>query len=937
MNSALAVLLAIVIISSGVTVARAEDSSDRISYYYYMVNHASAARPEEEINVPLSAFEADTDGSVVYYEHEYGSDSGLMISKECSSVTLHVNVPADGLYCMEMKYLPMLTADTQILFGLQIDGKVPFVEANSLVLSRVYQNEPIVQDSEGNDIRPRAEQKSLWLTQYLRDQTGINGSLAFYMEKGEHELTLLLQEAEMLIESLVIKQEPYILSYQDYVSLHSQMGHKKTEDILQIYQAESYYYQSSSVLWPDTDRSSPLTQPFDYLLKKINIGGGSQWKMPGDWISWKIDVPEDGFYNIGIKYKQGYLDGLFSSRMLKIDGQVPFEELKAIRFPYTAQWENMLLGSEYEPYLFYLTAGEHVFTLENVLGDMESTMSVLQTCVNNLNELYLSIIMITGSDPDKYRDYYLTKLLPELPGELKENAELLFREADRLVEVVGEKGRETAYFEDIAYNLISYADNIMDLTFKQRLTDLKNDISSLGAKMSEYREQALDIDFFVVCSSNKEMPRVHLSAGEWMTYQAKSFAASFESDDNNDIWDKDRKNGNADIHVWMGGGNRQFEIVRSMIDDLFTPQTGITVDLVLGGTGLINATLTNVGPDVMMGSADTVDMAIRGALVRLDEFPGYDELMQEYVPGINIPNTLEGGVYAISTGGGCNMLFVRTDIFERLNLKIPTTWDEMLDIAQVLQRNNMQIGAAPSFLMLLYQNGGAIYDDQLLRVRLDEDIAINALKQNSEYYTKYGFPIAYDLVTQFRTGEMPIALSPYSTYNTLKYSAPEISGLWKMFPIPGTLREDGTIDTTQPVMGEGGGIIIPKTSKNVQGAWEFIKWWCGAEAQERYAKDIEGALGISARAATLNLEVLPKLGWTRDEYEVILEGITQLEFVPVVPGDYFINRGLTFITREAYNAGTNIREMMEEWTVKINEEMARKRREFYKNNKLVIR
>ncbi len=896
------------------------------SYYYYLQSHQEALRPEVETEANLDAFEVSVSGSAQAYLDLEGSEKGVAISEACEELSLQVQVPQTGLYNIELTYFPYATSTMQIMFGLLIDGQLPFTEANGCMISRVYQNEPIVQDAQGNDIRPRAHQISEWQTQFLYDQTGIYGDLAFYLEEGTHTLTFCFEETDMLLSRVVLKQQEYLPSYQDYVSLYLQQGAQDTSGIQQIIQAESYYRQSSSTLWPDTDRTNPLTQPFDYRLTRINFGGGSQWKSPGQSISWVIDVPETGFYNLGVKCRQGYLDGLFSSRQISIDGQVPFEELNAVRFNYSTQWENILLGNEYCTYSLYLTEGQHILTMENVLGDLNDTMSVMQTCINNLNDLYLSIVMITSSEPDKYRDYYLNKLLPDLPEQLRANADMLFAEAERLIGVVGGKGRETAYFEDIAYNLQSYADNIGDITYKNRLADLKNDISSLSAKMITYQDQALDIDYFVLCSPDMGMPRSTPNLGESVVFQTNSFTASFSAEQKADE--------EATVRIWLSGGNKQFEIIQQMVDDLFTPQTGIHVDLELvSSANLIQAIVAGEGPDVQLGVGgdSVVNLAIRGALESLNGYPGYDELLAEYLPGCDVPFTLEGQAYGIPNTGSYGMMFVRTDVFEQLGLEIPTTWDEVYDIAQVIQRNNMSLGVVPAFATLLYQKGGSYYDDNLTKVLFDEEVAVQAFKQHTEFYTKYDFPLSYDFVSRFRTGEMPIAIADYSAYNTLKYSAPEISGLWEMYPCPGTVQEDGSVNNTQAAGGVSG-VVMLNTAENKDDAWEFIRWWSSAEAQERYGQDLEAAMGVAARYNTLNMKVFPELGWTRKELSVLNTEMARLRFIPIVPGDYYVGRGVNNTFRAVVNDGENVREKLKEWTEKINEELVRKRREFYANN-----
>ena len=370
-----------------------------------------------------------------------------------------------------------------------------------------------------------------------------------------------------------------------------------------------------------------------------------------------------------------------------------------------------------------------------------------------------------------------------------------------------------------------------------------------------------------------------------------------------------------------------------MIIDEFTPRTGIKVNLELSQGSLINAIAAGTGPDVMLsvGSDTVVNLALRGGIVDLSQFDGYFELLDEYVEGAEIPFTLEGKYYGMPNTNGCSVMFVRTDIFENLGLKIPQTWDDMYDVAQVLQRYNMTLGSAPSFASLLYQNGGSYFNEDLTEVMFDEDVAVEALIQHAEFFTKYGFPVSYDFNNRFRTGEMPIGCAGYATYTALKYTAPEISGLWEMFVMPGTLKEDGTIDRTQ-MDNSGSGAIMLRDAKDREKSWEFIKWWSGHEAQSRYANDVEAALGISARYSTCNYETLRSQGWTAKELYILEGQFAWLKFIPIVPGNYYVSRGLTNAHRGVIDHGENARELLSEWTIKINDEILRKRHEFYQNN-----
>ena len=116
------------------------------------------------------------------------------------------------------------------------------------------------------------------------------------------------------------------------------------------------------------------------------------------------------------------------------------------------------------------------------------------------------------------------------------------------------------------------------------------------------------------------------------------------------------------------------------------------------------------------------------------------------------------------------MLFYRTDIFAELGLT-------------VLQQNNMTaaVGNLPdmatsvsgsAFITLLYQMGGQMYTDDQLTAALDTQVAYEAFRTAVEFYRDYGFPREYDFMNRFRTGEIPLGIAPYATYNNLTGAEP---------------------------------------------------------------------------------------------------------------------------------------------------------------------
>ncbi|MFD2874874.1 hypothetical protein ACFTAO_01085 [Paenibacillus rhizoplanae] len=173
---------------------------------------------------------------------------------------------------------------------------------------------------------------------------------------------------------MVSSREPMVI---DYIKLHSYAAPAAYAEVKQGYEAKGYKptsghqvkiqgedaaYKSSPTLYPITDRSSPSTEPYDVSKIRMNTIGGNNWRVPGQWIAWEVEAPEDGLYNITIKGRQELLRGVYSTRSLRIDGEIPFREMLQIPFYYDSDWQMNRLGNDDEPYLFYLSKGKKRIT-----------------------------------------------------------------------------------------------------------------------------------------------------------------------------------------------------------------------------------------------------------------------------------------------------------------------------------------------------------------------------------------------------------------------------------------------------------------------------------------------------------------------------------------------------------------------------------------------
>ncbi|AGI38758.1 hypothetical protein CSTERTH_03250 [Thermoclostridium stercorarium subsp. thermolacticum DSM 2910] len=280
-------------------------------------------------------------------------------------------------------------------------------------------------------------------------------------------------------------------------------------------------------------------------------------------------------------------------------------------------------------------------------------------------------------------------------------------------------------------------------------------------------------------------------------------------------------------------------------------------------------------------------------------------------------------------------MFYRKDILDELRLEPPKTWDDVYYIIAVLKKKNLDFYLPVSsnnvidisaYAMLLYQNNGEFYTDGGKRSAFDSEIAIDVFRRWTQFYTNYKLPLQADFINRFRTGEIPVGIAPYTTYNTLVVSAPEIKGLWDFTVVPGTIQNDGTL--RHDVASTTTAVIILKNAKDKEAAWKFIKWWTDKETQVRFGREMEALMGEAARYPTANIEALEELPWPLNDYRNLAEQWKWVRGYPQVPGGYFTGRHLENAFRKVVNNGENYREALLDHVIYINDEIRVKRQEF---------
>ncbi len=922
--------------------AYVEDGENRLdtldSYYSYFGKYGTADAPKgfTEIDGKDIVAAEYVDKAVSLIE---GKDSAIL-SNENSWCEWKVEIPQDGRYALYIDYFALEASGKEILLSLEVDGKKPYTEATNLRLPRLWKD--VVKegrfevDNIGDDIQPVQEECKVWLRDTFIDVEGLYSEPYFiYLTKGNHNIRLTVAREAVAISKLSFGNEEDPETYAEYISkfdnVDKNMGNES------VIQAELIHAKNTSLIYPTYDRSDASTKPNVPGLLRLNTIGQSNWTTVGDSISWEADVEKAGLYRICMRARQNQNQGMNSYRTLSINGEIPFKEACNIKFPYSQKWYIKTIGDD-NPYYFYLEPGD-IITLTCVSGEMSEPLRNIRQSLLNVNAIYREIITVTSTDPDIYRDYFLSSQIPQIEERLSDMADFVKSTADMVSKITGTRGSQASELDYMSEMLQEFAYD--PETIPERLSYFKDAINDIGSMISTLGSQPLELDYIAFVPDGAKTPSVNVGFFEKISFGISQFLSSFAADYNS--YESGSGDKGKTVNVWVSTGRDQMRIIKNLISDSFTTQHGINVNLSLVDTGstLIKASLSGKGPDAAILVGGPMELAYRGALVELSKY-GLDDIYDEFYEGTWTPYRYNGGIYALPETMSFDMMFYRTDVFSELGLSAPETWDDFYKVMEVLQKEQLLVGipeinaanmgvsdGISTFYKFLLQSDEEYFNSENTEVNFNTEKGYAAFYKWVELYREYGLPRQYDFYSRFRTGEMPLAIQNYTAYNQLSKAAPELKGLWTFAPIPGTRREDGTINRAQTAAFTG--CIMMKAAvkhKRDNETATFLKWWVGNQTQSDYAQKLEGTMGIAARYTPANRITLKNIAWSVSEHEILDEQMAAARPIPAVPGNYLIGRSLTTAFRSAVSGKSSIRQALTVSVKSINDEISHKRKEF---------
>lgn len=854
------------------------------------------------------------------------------------------HAPEDGLYNLTIDYMPIKGSFSPILRGIQLDGNYPFEEAERIKLDRKWHDSqyPYERNAIGNEVRPVQAEVSAWSSTHISDYTVSSEPLRWALKKGTHTIRMVGVKEPVSLYSLTLSAPEVIPSYAEYAAKNDTSGRQK--DWFEVIEAEQFEQKSTASI-RTVSVSEPFVQPDPKGHLVYNAIGGDSWKDAGDTIEWELTVPETGRYVIDTKYFQGYNGHSSVYRTIKIDGKVPFQEMLHYKFePNSELTIQPLSDADGNAYQFYLKEGTHRLSMTADTSLVRPAIQALYRLNERMTKIEWDIRTVSGNygfgsaqNLDSSRVWEMDRYDPEMESKLKSILSDMRTVRDYMNFLNQAVTDPTTALSESMNKLEELIGDVNEIP--NHVTAFADIKSNINTWIKPIERQKIQLDYLIVRTPETDPGLKMPNAWDKTAYTMMNFLRSFtQSYDTNEPQD------NEALTIWVQRGRDYFDLLQMMIEQDFTPKTGVkvNVNLMPDQKVLLMSSSAGTQPDLALGVGmeTPIDFAMRDAAQDLSIFQGFEEVKSRFNPGVMRSYTFDGGTYGLPETQNMNMMFYRTDLFEELGLQPPDTWDDVLTLLPTLQEHGMTLmyprlplinrpfmPQKPDFITAFNQQGIELYTSDGLKPDLASSASFTAFKQWTDWYTKYDLPRDVPVFfNHFRAGDIPIGIDDISTYIQLSVAAPELAGRWKMLPIPGVKQPNGTISRWTSV-GTTSAFML-KQSDQKEAAWKFLEWWTSDDTQSRYATDIESFAGIEYRWNTANIAALQTVTWPDEDLSMLNEQLAWAKNMPFVPGYYLFPREMDFAWNEVVLEGKPPKEALEKANQSLAREIARKQLEF---------
>lgn len=919
-----------------------EYSSERISTNYSVVsaryslqNYSGDDVVEQMNDVAMGA----TKKYLTATTKNYNKSSEVLKLSADDSAELKVTVPEDGLYFVKFNYYSLDNSILPISINMKVDGNYPFYECRNLKFETTWKlNSKASYDRYGDQVVTIPNKVYEWEEKDLMDGSYRHSvPLKVQLTKGTHVFKLGVKEGNFLLGNLILEAPSEVAAYN---------GSKKADgnEIIEV-QGEKYDTTNNSSIHGVAEYDTAVTP---YVTKDtiLNTLDSDSFDTAGQKVTYKFKVKKAGYYQLGMNYRQSEKTDFPVFVDVAVDGKIPNKAFQSYQMAYTAKYKTSTMkDSKGKNLSVYLSKGTHTVSYTISMDNICYIMEKIDVVMSNVNDLALEITKVAGTNSDKYRDLKLSKYIPNLEKQLYSYADEL-EKLEKSAIKWSDSDKNVAVMSSMliaSKQLKSLADNPDEIPY--RIGELSTSMNSvnhyLALTVDNLIKNDLAIDRVWIYQDGAKLPsKPGFFKSCWLNL--KRFAASFTkqaySADNTD---------KKHIQVWVNRSSQYVQVMQKMIDEYFTPQTGISVDISImpDQYKLVLANSSGNAPDVATGINYTIpyELAIRGALVDMAKFSDFKEAASSYEPGFFLTGAVGDSIYSMPETMNFWVMYYRTDILDKLGLKVPNTMDDVINMLPTLQMRGLNFYYPTAGMLqlrnfhgttpLIVQNGGSLYNATAAQgTAFGSKATVKGFTALTELFTVYNMRANVDNFYQhFRNGDMPIGIADYATYNMLVNAAPELASSWNIAVIPGTKQKDGTINRSVCGQAESS-VIFKSNSAREKKAWEFIKWWSSDKIQAKFGQTMQISYGDDYIWPTANMKAFSQLPLDSADKKVIEQTAKNVIDVPRVPGTYLLEREVSNAFNDIVVNGEDTQTRIDKAVKNINHEFERKLEEFGYND-----
>lgn len=867
----------------------------------------------------------------------YGYDGKAANLQHGMTLKLTIEAPETALYQMSFDYLSYDASILPIEFSLKVDGEYPFYETRSLKFETSWTQEAEKSlDRYGNEIVSMPEKLIRWETKAVGDSSYRYAEpLKLELEKGTHEMEIGVSEGSFLLGDVTLQAPETVAAY---------TGSEKAEgSALITIQGEDFYLRNDSAIHATGEYDSAL-DPLSATETVLNTVDGDSFHTAGQSVTWQFEVEQDGWYYLAMNYRQSEKNDFPVFVDWRIDGEIPNTAFCSYPVEYTAKYATKsLTDADGNKLSVWLTKGTHTLSATISAANLCYILERVDEIMNGINDLSLEVTKVAGTNKDKYRDLKLTRYIPDVQERLYGWVDQLYELADMATQYVDAKEAEDvaafAYLIIAAKQLKTLGDEPNELIY--RVDELSTSVNSINTQIANFvdliNDNNLSIDRLYLYQEDAKLPKklnIFKSAALSVERFGNSFFGTSYSASNAD---------ESHLQVWVNRPRQYVEIMQKMIDEQFTPQTGIEVDLSImtDPQKLVLANASGDTPDVATGInyAIPFELGIRGALVDLTRFDNYKEVFGRYSEGLLVSSVIDDGLYSLPETMNFYVMFYRTDILEKLGLSVPETMDDLIAMLPDLQMRGLNVYYPTASMLvmrnfhgttpLLFQYGGSLYGDTAQEIEINSESSVNGLTALTELFTLYDLPVDIpNFYQHFRNGDLPIGIADFNSYNLILNAAPEIANSWDIALIPGIVDEATGEINRYMSGGAESTVMFASDEEREQQAWQFMEWWSESTVQAEFGQMLQIMYGDEYIWPTANLEAFANLPFPTAHKDVIMEQAKNILEAPRLLGSYMMERELSNSFNDIVVNGETLRARIDETVKTVERETQRKLEEF---------